>query len=252
MPVTTRKGPSPCAIGRLVPRESVWPRCGRRRSPQGRPGVIATMLPSDLRELLVAFNERGVEYLLVGGYAVGIYAEPRATKDLDIFVRPEPSNSQRVFRALAAYGAPLSGLTPLDFCDDPKAVFRPQRRPASAFSAPPLRRCALQPPRRPRARARSGLRPLPVHRSHCRDHAAPASAGDPPVTAATPRGVSRPCPSQVLWNQRPSRTRPPGGAITSILRLPEPAREGAARESWRAGPVEDGGATGWSRDRRSG
>jgi len=82
------------------------------------------MLPNDLRELLLAFNEHGVEYLHVGGYAVGIHAEPRATKDLDIFVRPELLNSQRVFRALAAYGAPLGGVTPLDFCDNPQAVFQ--------------------------------------------------------------------------------------------------------------------------------
>ena len=43
------------------------------------------MLPSELRELLLAFNEHGVEYLLVGGYAVGTYAEPRATKTADAF-----------------------------------------------------------------------------------------------------------------------------------------------------------------------
>jgi len=40
------------------------------------------MLPEDLRQLLLALNAHGVEYLIVGGYAVGLYAEPRATKDL--------------------------------------------------------------------------------------------------------------------------------------------------------------------------
>jgi len=46
------------------------------------------MLPNDLKELLLAFNANGVEYLLVGGYAVGVHAEPRATRGLAIFVRP--------------------------------------------------------------------------------------------------------------------------------------------------------------------
>lgn len=40
----------------------------------------------DHRELLHAFNEQSVTYLLVGGYALGIYAEPRATGDLDLFI----------------------------------------------------------------------------------------------------------------------------------------------------------------------
>jgi hypothetical protein len=82
------------------------------------------ILPEDLKQLLRAFNEHGVEYLVVGGYAVGVYAEPRATKDLDLFIRSEVKNSAAVFRALAAYGAPIAGLTPADFCDDPNSVFQ--------------------------------------------------------------------------------------------------------------------------------
>jgi hypothetical protein len=45
------------------------------------------ILPEDLRQRLLAFNAVAVEYLVVGGYAVGIYAEPRATKDIDLFIR---------------------------------------------------------------------------------------------------------------------------------------------------------------------
>ena len=45
------------------------------------------MIPDDLKELLRAFNDHGVKYLIVGGYAFGVHAEPRATKDLDIFIR---------------------------------------------------------------------------------------------------------------------------------------------------------------------
>lgn len=75
------------------------------------------MIPDDLKELLHAFNEHGVKYLIVGGYAFGVHAEPRATKDLDIFIRADEANSQAVFRALVQYGAPLGDLTPADFMD---------------------------------------------------------------------------------------------------------------------------------------
>ena len=88
------------------------------------------MLPEDLRQLLLAFNEHEVEYLIVGGYAVGAYAEPRATKDLDLFIRSEVKNSEAIYRALAAYGAPIAGLSPADFRDDPHSVFQIVQPPA--------------------------------------------------------------------------------------------------------------------------
>ena len=73
------------------------------------------MMPEDLKELLPAFNDHGVKYLIVGGYAFGVHAEPRATKDLNIFIRSDEENSKAVFRALAQYGAPVEDLTPSDF-----------------------------------------------------------------------------------------------------------------------------------------
>jgi predicted nucleotidyltransferase len=78
---------------------------------------LASMMPEDLKELLRAFNDQAVKFLIVGGYAFGVHAEPRATKDLDIFVRSDEENGKAVFRALAQYGAPLGGLTPSDFMD---------------------------------------------------------------------------------------------------------------------------------------
>ena len=75
------------------------------------------MLAKDLKELLSAFNDQGVKYLIVGGYAFGVHAEPRATKDLDIFIRSDEENSKAVYRALAQYGAPLGDLKPADFMD---------------------------------------------------------------------------------------------------------------------------------------
>jgi predicted nucleotidyltransferase len=88
------------------------------------------MLPEDLRQLLLVFNEHEVEYLIVGGYAVGVYAEPRATKDLDLFIRSEIKNSEAVYLALAAYGAPIAGLSAADFRDDPHSIFQIGHPPA--------------------------------------------------------------------------------------------------------------------------
>ena len=75
------------------------------------------MMPADLKELLRAFNDHGVKYLVVGGYAYGVHAEPRATRDLDIFIGSDQQNSQAVFHALAQFGAPLDGLSIGDFMD---------------------------------------------------------------------------------------------------------------------------------------
>ncbi len=75
------------------------------------------MMPKDFQELLRALNDCAVKYLIVGGYAFGVHAEPRATKDLDIFVRADEENSKAIYRALIQYGAPLAGLSPVDFRD---------------------------------------------------------------------------------------------------------------------------------------
>ena len=64
------------------------------------------MMPDDLKELLRAFNDHGVKYVIVGGYAFGVHAEPRATKDLDVFIGSDEQNAIAVFRALGQYGAP--------------------------------------------------------------------------------------------------------------------------------------------------
>jgi hypothetical protein len=71
----------------------------------------------DQRDLLLAFNAHNVRYLVVGGYAYSFYAEPRATKDLEVFVDPTPKNASAVFRALTDFGAPLAGMSAADFQD---------------------------------------------------------------------------------------------------------------------------------------
>ena len=73
---------------------------------------------SDFEELLSIFNVHEVRYLIVGGHAVMLYTEPRYTKDLDLWVEPNKENAVRVFRALATFGAPLSGLSPDDFAEE--------------------------------------------------------------------------------------------------------------------------------------
>lgn len=68
----------------------------------------------DFRDLLAAFNARGAEFLVVGAYALAAHGLVRATKDLDVWVRPEPENAERVLAALATFGAPLHDLSAED------------------------------------------------------------------------------------------------------------------------------------------
>lgn len=75
------------------------------------------MIAKDLKDLLRAFNANAVKYLIVGGHAFGVHAEPRATKDLDLFIRSDEENAKAVFKALAEFGAPLAGMSPADFAD---------------------------------------------------------------------------------------------------------------------------------------
>ncbi len=63
-------------------------------------------LHPDLIDLLTEFESSGVEYLVVGGWAVSIHSEPRYTKDLDILIGAAPENLERVVTALQGYGAP--------------------------------------------------------------------------------------------------------------------------------------------------
>lgn len=65
----------------------------------------------DFADLFSELNGAEVRYLVVGAYAVVFHAEPRYTKDIDIWVEPTPENSVRVFNALASFGAPLDGVT---------------------------------------------------------------------------------------------------------------------------------------------
>jgi hypothetical protein len=69
-------------------------------------------LPRDFKEFLRLFNSNGVEYLLIGGYAVTIHGYVKTTDDLDIWVNGSPGNAARIDRALRAFGFAGSSLTP--------------------------------------------------------------------------------------------------------------------------------------------
>lgn len=77
----------------------------------------------DFRDLLAEFNAHGVEFLVVGAHALAAHGLVRATKDLDVWVRPEQKNAERALRALAAFGAPLHDLTTEDL-SKPGLIFQ--------------------------------------------------------------------------------------------------------------------------------
>jgi hypothetical protein len=73
---------------------------------------------SDFSALLRLFDANGVEYMVIGGYAIIQYAEPRYTKDLDLWISTDPENASAVYQSLQSFGAPLEGLSQKDFSED--------------------------------------------------------------------------------------------------------------------------------------
>ena len=84
----------------------------------------------DFKELLSVFNALSVKYLIVGGYAVSFHAQPRATKDMDLFIKADPANAKATYEALAAFGAPLSGIT-VDDLSTPRKFIRFGQEPVA-------------------------------------------------------------------------------------------------------------------------
>lgn len=77
----------------------------------------------DFKDMLFALSEATAEFLLVGAYALAVHGHPRATGDLDIWVRADSKNAPRVFQSLAAFGAPLDDLT-IEDLSKPGVVFQ--------------------------------------------------------------------------------------------------------------------------------
>src|SRR5215469_9376037 len=97
-------------------------RCTRSRARSQKP------MYQDQKDLLSAFHAHGVKYLIVGGYAVIFHAQPRFTRDIDLFVKADSANARATYAALAEFGAALQGIHPEDF-EDRGSFFRFGRDP---------------------------------------------------------------------------------------------------------------------------
>ena len=103
----------------------------------------------DYKDLLSAFQSHGVKYLVVGGLAVIYHAQPRFTKDMDLFIKADSANAKATYAALGKFGALLQGICPDDFTDrnnffrfgsDPKGFdILPGNSPNTGTALCPLR-----------------------------------------------------------------------------------------------------------------
>jgi hypothetical protein len=84
----------------------------------------------DLMDLFAALASSKAEYLVIGGWAVGVHVEPRYTKDLDLLIGLDPQNLSRVVEALRDFGAPGSILTAAAALTETEFLF---------FETPPMR-----------------------------------------------------------------------------------------------------------------
>ena len=76
----------------------------------------------DFEELLKLFNKHKVKYCIIGAFAVGFYAKPRYTKDLDILVEPSIKNGTNIVKALKEFGFGSLSITPSDFAEKGKFI----------------------------------------------------------------------------------------------------------------------------------
>ncbi len=81
------------------------------------------MLNNDYREMLQILLEEEVDFIVVDAYALAAHGIPRATGDIDIWVKTETKNSEKLIKALKRFGAPTSDITSSDFTD-PDIVFQ--------------------------------------------------------------------------------------------------------------------------------
>jgi len=92
--------------------------------------MVTTHLPIDFKEFLRLLNESRVEYLLIGGYAVGYYGYPRATTDIDVWIARDPANAVKVAQALYQFGFTPAAVSAENLTKE-NQLFR--------FGIPPLR-----------------------------------------------------------------------------------------------------------------
>ena len=72
---------------------------------------------ADYIDMLKCLNKAGVDYILVGGWAVNMYGYIRATVDLDIWILADADNAKKVYEAVAEFGAPVSEMKPEEFAE---------------------------------------------------------------------------------------------------------------------------------------
>lgn len=91
---------------RLMSRKTLPPRPsnGSKLSSNWWNGTTRMPIHKDLRQFIESLNSNGVDYLIVGAYAVAWHGYPRFTADIDILVRPVPGNADAVLAALRAFG----------------------------------------------------------------------------------------------------------------------------------------------------
>ena len=75
-------------------------------------------MDSNYLDMLKCLNKAGVDYIMVGGWAVNLHGYIRATIDLDIWILADLENARKVYAALGEFGAPLAGVCPDDFAAD--------------------------------------------------------------------------------------------------------------------------------------
>ena len=76
------------------------------------------MLNKDYKDILLTLSEEKVSFLLVGAYAMASHGYPRATMDIDIWIKPSLQNAEAVLRALHRFGAPLENLSKEDLVEE--------------------------------------------------------------------------------------------------------------------------------------
>lgn len=79
-------------------------------------------IQTDFKELLELLNVHSVDYMIVGGYALAFHGAPRYTGDIDIFIRADNENAERIMKALEEFGFGSVGIEMSDFIFENKVV----------------------------------------------------------------------------------------------------------------------------------
>src|SRR5437899_248167 len=101
--------------GRKSRRKSGWTKSGGSASKASRSPTPAFPLRPDAADLLRAFVERQVQFMVVGAYALGAHGHPRMTRDFDVWVAANAENATRVMAALKDFGAAAADISERDF-----------------------------------------------------------------------------------------------------------------------------------------